>query len=550
MQAKDFDFDRKVVPFDKVVTEKLPPHSVSLEEAVAGGLLSDPGAISRISDKATEEDFYCESYRLIFRAALDLYNNRRTCDAISIMQWLEQRRLIDQVGGQTGILNLMEQTVSAVNIDFYVQDLNTLRVRRQLIQAAQRQIGFAQNPDLGIQEIVSKSSTALTQAAYGHTATRGRSVAEVCKAIQAEFENGVAQGIPTGLYDLDRLIGGLQPEELLIFAGASGMGKTQIAAYLTYTVAAQGYPVMFFSCEMSDIRIADRLLAHIATVDSNMIHQRNLHPEEMERVGTAREILSALPIRFCDERRLTPAIMRAELNECASQFGKPGLVILDYLQLLGGGNANRVQELDQITKECRAIAQEFNVNFLALAQINRAVTNRNSKEPVLADLRESGGIEQSADRVILLYRDEYYNPQSESRGKIKLIVAKNRYNSVGAVELLFLPQFSQFKNLHNSNAGYEPPAPKRQNVVQQKPYMPSYEAVTVEGFSVGDWVVTDYSEYDDQSRRELDASIPEGSTGQVLAVEEDRALGETMIKVGLDQGAVRFAVDQIKRVNQ
>jgi replicative DNA helicase len=146
------------------------------------------------------------------------------------------------------------------------------------------------------------------------------------------------------------------------------------------------------------------------------------------------------------------------LNECVAQFGSPGLVILDYLQLLGGGSANRVQELDHLTKECRAIAQEFNVNFSALAQINRAVINRNSKEPTLADLRESGGIEQSADRVIFIYRDEYYNPESSERGKVKLIVAKNRYNAVGAVELLFQPQYSQFKNLAKGRGYEEPPA--------------------------------------------------------------------------------------------
>lgn len=460
MQAKDrkSESDSKIVQFTSTVAGKLPPHSLALEEAVAGGLLADPRSIGRIADKATPEDFYCEPARLIFQAALELHTARRAADVVSILQWLTERNLLERVGGQSGLIGLMECTVSAVNIDLYVKDLNALRIRRQLIRAAQAQIELAQDPALEIQDIVSQSSTSLNQAAYGYSATKGRTISEVCLAIEQEFERGASTGIPTGIYDLDDLIGGLQQQELLIVAGATGSGKTQLAVYLTYVAAAQGYPVMFFSCEMSDVRIGDRMLAHVSSVDSNRIHQRNVDTEEMERIQTGKQMLSALPVRFCDERRLTTAIMRSELNECAAQFGKPYLVILDYLQLLGGGAANRVTELDQITKECRAIAQEFDVCFVSLAQINRAVSTRQVKEPTLADLRESGGIEQSADRVILLYRDEYYNPDSVSRGKAKLIIAKNRYSSVGNVEVLFLPQFSQFKNIAKGRTYESEPA--------------------------------------------------------------------------------------------
>lgn len=429
------------------IREALPPHSVDLEEAIAGGLVADPNAIERVAHLLTPEDFYCEPFRLVFEAALNLFQEKRPADLLTILAWLDQQNRLHLVGGQEGLFRLMESTVSAASIDLYAKELRTLRIRRDLIQCARQQAELARNPTLSLEDVISQCATRFNQATHAQLTHRGRNISEVCQQIFEEMEKGIAKGIDTDLYDLNALTGGLHAQELVVIAGATGMGKTQLAVYLAYKALVQGYPVMFFSCEMADIRIGERLLAHVAGIDSSRVHQKNIFSHEWDLFIQAQAAVAVLPFRLCDERRLTPALMRSELNECTARFGSPGLIILDYLQLLGGDKQFRVQELDLISRECRAIAQEFNACFVALAQINRGVANRSEKRPTLADLRESGSIEMNADRVILLYRDEYYDKNSADRGLIEVNVAKNRYDSSGTFKALFQPQFSEFKNL-------------------------------------------------------------------------------------------------------
>jgi replicative DNA helicase len=439
-------------PIEFAITPACPPQNLEAEEAILGGILLDPVAMSRIADLLIAEAFYVPCHQEIYRAALALHSQGIPTDLMNVTTWLNDRGQLESVGGTLKLVQLVDRTVSAVNIDALAHLINDKYVRRQIIQAGNQiaRLGYESATDLHecleeAERLVYAIGSSHHQQDYG-----AFPIGDALMELYVLWEEGHSPPVlPTGLYDLDALIGGLRQGDLAVVAGRPSMGKTQLSLYLAYQAAVvQKLPVVFFSAEMSREKILCRLTAMASGVDASRLLNHKIGDGEWEQLARSLGILSACPLRLDCHPNPSLSHMRTQLQRTKSELGELGLVVLDYLQLLGGGDStNRVQELDALAKGCKALAKEFEVPFLALSQLNRGVEGRNNKRPLISDLRESGAIEQTADLILLLYRDEYYDPNTPDRGLIEIAVGKNRDGSTGVAKFLFDPKVSGFKNL-------------------------------------------------------------------------------------------------------
>ena len=439
-----------------MMLDKVPPQNPEAEQSVLGSMLLDKEAIIKAQETLRPGDFYRDSHRVIFEAIIALFNRGQAVDLITLSEILRQEGKLEEVGGLTYLSELANLVPSAANIENYARIVQEKAVLRALITEATRIVGRVYSADEEIESVLDQAEQAIFNISQ-RRAGRGYShIKDVLDSAldQIEFlfsHRGEVTGVPTGFKDLDELTCGLQPSDLIIIAARPSMGKTQLALNIARYAAVENpkpVPVAIFSLEMAKEQLAMRLLSAEATIDSQRLRTGHLTDEHWKRLVTALGRLSEAPI-FIDD---TPAVslmeMRARSRRIKQEHGL-GLILIDYLQLMqtSGRKENRQQEISEISRSLKALARELKVPVVALSQLSRAVEQRTERRPMLSDLRESGAIEQDADLVAFLYRDDYYNKESEKPNITEISIAKQRNGPIGTVELIFLKEFGKFVSL-------------------------------------------------------------------------------------------------------
>ena len=438
-------------------SDRIPPQNIDAEEAILGGIFLDPEALGRVADLIRPEAFYLTAHQEIFRATLALQNKGMPTDLMSVSAWLRDRGLLEKVGGQNKLIQLIDRTVSAVNIDQYAALVVDKYMRRKLIQIGGEisQLGYDASQDLPqVLDQAEQKVFSITQdrPQAGLTATADI-LTHTFTDIESRSLGLVLPGLSCGYYDLDAMTQGFQRSDLIIVAGRPSMGKTSFVMNIARNIAAfHKLPVAIYSLEMSKEQLVQRLLASEVRIESGRLRAGRVSQQEWEPLGHAISSLSQVPIFIDDTPNISVTEIRSKARRLqAEQGGVLGLILLDYLQLMDGGSDNRVQELSKITRSLKALARELSVPVIALSQLSRGVESRTNKRPMMSDLRESGAIEQDADLIMMLYRDEYYNPDTPDRGIAEVIISKHRNGPTGTVKLLFESQFTQFRNLAAPN---------------------------------------------------------------------------------------------------
>lgn len=429
---------------------QLPPQNVEAEEAVLGGILLDPEAIARVEDILIPNCFYVKQYQIIYDFCLKLYRKGIPTDLLTVKTKLEDNGQLKKIGGIDKLVNLTDSVVSSVNIDRYAELVVSDYKRRQLIQVGHEitEAGYNKFEDLeDIFDRSEKSLFAVTQNTKSDITFIDDLLVRVFQDLEERIESGKLPGIATNFYDLDMITGGLQKSDLVILAGRPSMGKTAFSLQISFEVAKQGLPVAIFSLEMSAQQITTRFLCSESKVESLRLRTGQLRAGDQEKIYEAMNTLSQLPIAISEDMVSDVNSIANKCRQLKAKKGELGLIVVDYLQLIGKNEQNRVQELSKITRGLKALARELDCPVLCLSQLSRNCESRNDKRPMLSDLRDSGAIEQDADLVLMLYRDEYYNTDSEDRGLAELIIAKHRNGATGSMKLQFNPEVSTFYNL-------------------------------------------------------------------------------------------------------
>ena len=449
----------------------LPPQNIEAEESILGGILLDPKAMGRIVDFLAADAFYLRSHQEIYRAAVFLHGKGKPTDVMTVSSWLQDYQLLDEVGGIPRLLQLIERTVSAANIDRYAELVMDKYVRRQLIGTGGKVIELARDTTRELDEVLDGAEQEVFLVSNWGRTTRTLSNGEVASDAFTELEKNNPIH-PTGLRELDNLIVGFEPGTLTLLAGRPSMGKSQAALFLALQMmVARRIPVVFFSLEMTaqqlEYRLWSLLSVHPHYCDCGFYplrsgrirqHRAGLAPlteREHETIARVLGIATELPLYLNDDRGTTVVGIASECRRLISEKKKPGLVVVDYLQMMADDspNGNRSYELGNVARGLYKMAGDLNVPVLALSQISRAVEGRNNKRPVMADLSQSGILEMVSDNVVLLYRDEYYNPDSSDRDVLELIVGKARHGLTGTARFLFDKSYGLLTELPGGNHG-------------------------------------------------------------------------------------------------
>ena len=435
---------------------KVPPHSIEGEQAVLGGLLLSARAFDQVADIVTEPDFYREDHRLIFRAISELNNRGRPCDAVTVTEWFQSHGLVDQIDGGGYISQLASNTPSAANVRAYAEIVRERSILRQLVDVgAEITSGAFSSDGRNSRELLEEAERKVFAIADQDLRT-GASFVAIQEAIREAIEKlqelaeheGDITGIPTGFKDFDEKTAGLQDSDLIIVAGRPSMGKTTLAMNIAENAAIKHEkPVAIFSMEMSAQQLVRRMFSSLGQIDQNKLRSGNLDDLDWPKLTSAMNLLHKSHI-FIDE---TPSLSPAELRARARRLKREhdiGLIVVDYLQLMAvpGTRENRATEIAEISRSLKAIAKELHLPVIALSQLNRALEQRPNKRPVMADLRESGSIEQDADLIVFIYRDEVYNEDSPEKGKAEIIIGKHRNGPTGTVVLTFQGHWLRFLN--------------------------------------------------------------------------------------------------------
>ncbi len=440
----------------RIDTLRVPPHSIDAEQAVLGGLMLDERAWERIADKINEEDFYRKDHRLIYRALSELSEKNMPCDAVTIGEWFDSNGLSELVGGSGYILQLANSTPSAANIVAYAEIVREKSILRQLIDAGTEITGDGFQPEgRSTQEILEGAEQKVFRIA--ESGARGRknfvamrtAVKEAFQILHQRYESkGSVTGLATGFNDLDEMTAGFQPSDLIIVAARPSMGKTALAVNFAEHAALKSKKACaIFSMEMSSSQLAFRLISSLGRINQQHLRTGDIQEEEWPRVTSAITMLSDAKIFIDDTPALSPGELRARARRLKREHDL-GLIVIDYLQLMQvpGNKENRATEISEISRGLKALAKELNIPVIALSQLNRSLEQRTDKRPVMADLRESGAIEQDADVILFIYRDEYYNPESNDKGQAEIIIGKQRNGPTGTIKLTFLGQYTKFEN--------------------------------------------------------------------------------------------------------
>ena len=436
---------------------KMQPHSIEAEQSVLGGLLLSADAWDAVSEAVVDSDFYRPDHRLIFRQIAKLAEASEPVDVITVADKLEARGELDAAGGLPYLAELAQNTPSASNIRAYAQVVRERASLRQLIEAAQEIAESGFNPEgRTSDELVDEAERRIMQISeQGPKAGGPQGVNPLLQAALGRIEElfnsgGDITGLSTGFKDLDGMTSGLQPSDLVIVAGRPSMGKTSFAMNLVeHAILHQERPILVFSMEMPADSLIIRMLSSVGRIDQTRIRNGKLEQEDWPKLSTAVSKLKDVPLYIDDTAALTPTEVRSRSRRVAREHGQLGMIMVDYLQLMqvAGSSEGRTAEISEISRSLKAIAKEFQCPMVALSQLNRSLEQRPNKRPVNSDLRESGAIEQDADVIMFIYRDEVYNEESPDKGVAEIIIGKQRNGPIGICRLAFIGQYTRFENL-------------------------------------------------------------------------------------------------------
>lgn len=441
----------------------LPPQNVEAETSLLGSILIDNDVFIKISDLVTTDDFYDQKNKIIFEAARNLYEKRSPIDVLTLADELKSAGRLSDIGGASYLTELTNFVPTSTHATRYAEIVADKGIRRRVIKASQEILKMGYSDNIDLQTLVESAETKLFEVSKGYTK---QDIVALEKILSESFERldelhkdkGTIRGLPTGFKDLDGILAGLQKSDLIILAARPSMGKTALSLNIAHNIAMKSnQPILIFSLEMSKEQLVDRMLAAEAGVDAWNLRTGNLSDSDFEKIGRAMGALSEAQIYIDDTPGITISDLRTKARREAHQ--RPlGLIIVDYLQLMSGGSrfgsdsSNRVQEISEISRGLKGVARELNVPVIALSQLSRSVESRHPQIPQLADLRESGSIEQDADVVAFMYREEYYNPETERRNITDVFIKKHRNGPVGAVELFFDREKQAFRSLDKKHS--------------------------------------------------------------------------------------------------
>ncbi len=442
---------------------KVPPQSVEAEQSVLGGLMLEGQAWDRVADKITEADFYRKEHRLIFRAIGALAEESSPADVVTVSEWLDKHQELQNAGGLAYLASLANNTPSAANIGAYANIVRERAILRNLIQTATRIAGSAYSPEgQSASDILDFAERSIFDISEQGAHRRGgfaplktlltRAVDRIDTLFRSE---SAITGVSTGFKDLDDMTSGLQAGDLVIVAGRPSMGKTSLAMNIAENAAVGSkLPVAIFSMEMPGEQLAMRMMASLGRINAHKVRTGKLEDDDWPRLTHAIGMLAEAPMFIDDTPALTPLELRTRARRLKREHGL-GMIVVDYLQLMQApeSSENRATEISGITRSLKGLAKELGVPVIALSQLNRSLEQRPNKRPVMSDLRESGAIEQDADVILFIYRDEVYNEDSQDKGTAEIIIGKQRNGPTGKVKLTFLGEYTRFENYINTGYG-------------------------------------------------------------------------------------------------
>lgn len=447
---------------------KVPPHSIEAEQSVLGGLLLDNAAWDRIADFINEGDFYRYDHRLIFHHIGKLISQAKPADVITVYEQLQVVGKAEEVGGLAYLNALAQNTPSAANIRRYAEIVRDRGVLRQLVTISDEISAGAFNPQgRDVRQLLDEAESKVF--AIAEEGARGQKgfleiqplltqVVERIDELYHRDNQSDITGVPTGFVDLDRMTSGMQGGDLIIVAGRPSMGKTAFSLNIgEHVTVEQGLPVAVFSMEMAGTQLAMRMLGSVGRLDQHRLRTGRLLDEDWPRLTHAIQKMNDAQLFIDETPALNPMELRARSRRLARQCGQLGLIVIDYLQLMSGsgGGENRATEISEISRSLKGLAKELNCPVIALSQLNRSLEQRPNKRPVMSDLRESGAIEQDADVILFIYRDQVYNPDSPDKGTAEIIIGKQRNGPIGTVRLTFLGEYTKFDNFTGGNAFFD-----------------------------------------------------------------------------------------------
>jgi len=441
---------------------RVPPHALEAEQAVLGGLMLNDEAWFTISDVVTVKDFYRAQHRIIFDAMYSLANQNEPLDVITLSEWMQSKGVLDKAGGPGYLAELTENTPGASNVGAYAKIVAERSTLRQLISVANSIAESALDPQgRDSNELLEAAEQQVFRIHEGHLRENGPEnvkplLERAVKRLETLFANGeTITGLPTGFDDLDKKTSGLQRSDLIIVAGRPSMGKTSLAMNLVehalFAEKAEG-AVLVFSMEMPSDQLVMRMLSSLGRIDQTKMRNGKMEPEDWDRFSGAVAQLKDRNLYIDDSPALSPSDLKTRARRVSRESGGLRLIVVDYLQLMRGSGKsdNRTGEISEISRSLKALAKEMECPVVALSQLNRSLENRPDKRPMMSDLRESGAIEQDADVILFVYRDEVYNPESEDKGLAEVIIGKQRNGPIGMIKLSFIGHLTKFEN-HTQN---------------------------------------------------------------------------------------------------
>lgn len=450
---------------------KVPPHSHEAEQAVLGGLMLDNKSWDTIIELLSEVDFYSPQHRTIFKAIAELAAKQYPFDVLTVAEGLKGHQQLNEIGGETYLFELAQMIPSTANISAYASIVRERSVMRQLIGVSTEIADAGFNPSgRSTNELLDEAERKIFQIAEQgvgrfEAVKMSHLLAQATERMDMLYHSTEAiTGVATGFIDLDNMTSGLQPGDLIIIAGRPSMGKTAFAMNITENVIMKyTKPTLVFSMEMSGEQLAMRMISSWGRLDQHKVRSGKLDKPDWQRVASAVAALSSVPLFVDDSPALSPGEVRARARRLMRENGPLGLIVIDYLQLMQvhGFKENRTNEISEISRSLKGLARELNVPVIALSQLNRSLEQRQDRRPVMSDLRESGAIEQDADLIAFIYRDEVYNEGSPDKGVAEIIIGKQRNGPIGKVRLAFLGQFTRFENL--APGTYNAPAAEQSN---------------------------------------------------------------------------------------
>ncbi|MBW7860091.1 MAG: replicative DNA helicase [Rhodocyclaceae bacterium] len=463
-----FDSAASGFPHDlEVGALRLPPHSIEAEQSLIGGILLDNTAWERIADLVSVSDFYRDDHRRIFQQIARLVDHGKPADVVTVFAALEKSGEAEEVGGLAYLAEVANSTPSAANIRRYAEIVRERAILRKMVAVGDEIAASALNPTgRDAKELLDQAEAKVFEIAEAGARHASGFVSiqpilkQVADRVQELYDRdnpSDVTGVPTGFVDLDEKTSGLQPSDMIILAGRPAMGKTTLALNIAEHVAVDcRLPVAIFSMEMPGTQLAMRFISSVGRIDQTKLRTGRLGDEDWQRLTAAMGKLYDAPLFIDETPGLNPIDLRARARRLSRQCGKLGLIVIDYLQLMTStrDNDNRAAELSEISRSVKSLAKELHVPIIALSQLNRSLEQRPNKRPVMSDLRESGAIEQDADIIMFIYRDEVYNPDSADKGSAELIIGKHRNGPTGMVRMTFIGECTRFENFASMGAQY------------------------------------------------------------------------------------------------